>query len=177
LVIKRYNIKGIWHGLKLRLLTGRGERSWVNGHRLLFYGVATPNPVALLKRRSGLFSTTYLLAEHIDATSAREWFNDQKISVEAKSCMADRIASMFKTMQQQQISHGDLKATNILISGDNPLIIDLDAMCRHKSDSRFNRAWVKDMRRFMGNWESDRELLGLFSNALKSKGIDTAGAV
>jgi tRNA A-37 threonylcarbamoyl transferase component Bud32 len=176
LVIKRYNIKDIWHGLKLRLLSGRGEHSWVNGHRLLFYGVATPNPVALLKRRFGLFPATYLFTERVDAVSSKEWFSDRKISIDAKQGVANMVAGMFKTMRQQNISHGDLKASNILICDNKPVIIDLDAMRRHKSDSSFRKAWSKDMRRFMQNWEDDKELLGIFSNALKTNGVDAAGA-
>jgi serine/threonine-protein kinase RIO1 len=170
-------VKNFWHGLKLKLLSGRGERSWVNGHRLLFYGVPTPAPVALLERRSGLFPTVYLLAERVQSVSAREWFHNRNISVEDKNNMADQIAGIFHIMQQQKIIHGDLKASNILIADGKPMIIDLDAMRRPKSDCRFRRAWTRDVGRFLQNWEGDVELLGLFSKALKSHGIDAIDAV
>lgn len=172
LVIKRYNIKDIWHGIKLRLLSGRGERSWVNGHRLIFHGVPTPTPIALLKRRRGLFPTTYLLAERVQAVSAREWFHNHNISMKDKNGMAEQIAKILHSMQQQKIIHGDLKASNILIADGRPMIIDLDAMHRLSSGFRFKRAWARDMRRFLHNWEEDQELLEIFSQALKSHGID-----
>lgn len=177
LVIKRYNVKNFWHGLKLKLLSGRGERSWVNGHRLLFYGVPTPAPVALLERRSGLFPTVYLLAVRAQAVSAGEWFQDQSLTMEDKIGMVDQIAKILHIMQQQRLVHGDLKATNILIADGKPMIIDLDAMRRLNSGFRFRSAWARDMGRFLQNWEEDEELLGLFINALKSRGIDAIGAV
>ncbi|MCP4994167.1 MAG: hypothetical protein GY934_10355, partial [Gammaproteobacteria bacterium] len=84
-VIKRYNVKGFWHGVKLSLCTGRGGRSWVNAHRLLFYGIPTPKPVALVKRRAGLFQpTAYLLTEQAPSVGAREWFHDPVVSAEEK---------------------------------------------------------------------------------------------
>ena len=177
LVIKRYNIKGLLHGIKLRLFPGRGERSWVNGHRLSFYGVPTPAPIALIKRRSGLFPVTYLLAERVQAISAREWFRDKRVSMEDKSGMAEQIANVLQAMQQQRISHGDLKASNILITDSGPMIIDLDAMCRYKSAAGFKRAWGRDMLRFLKNWEDDKDLSGVFIKSLKSSGIYVADAI
>ncbi len=177
LVVKRYNVKNIWHGLKLRFLPGRGERSWINGHRLLFYGIPTPKPVALHKLRVGLFPIAYLLTEHVAAVSAREWFRDPGIAHEEKEYLSSQIARIFSTLQQQRISHGDLKATNILISGGRAMLIDLDAMRCHRSDSSFRRAWADDMRRFLGNWADDDYLHGLFVQSLKSCGIENIGSV
>jgi tRNA A-37 threonylcarbamoyl transferase component Bud32 len=177
LVVKRYNVKNIWHGIKLRLLSGRAERSWVNGHRLLFYGVPTPAPVALMEQRRGLFPTAYLLTEQVQAVSAREWFRDQNISMEDKNGMAEQIAKILHAMRQQSIVHGDLKATNILIAEEKPLIIDLDAMRRIPSDSEFRSAWATDIERFLKNWDDNGELLGMFRKVLKSRGIDDISAV
>ena len=173
LVIKRYNVKGFWHGLKLSLLAGRGERSWVNGHRLLFYGIPTPRPIALLKRRAKLFSTAYLLTEQVQAVNAWCWFRDHAVSSEEKGRMAEKIALLLQKLQQQRISHGDLKASNILITdGGGIMLIDLDAMHQHANTARFKKAWAKDMQRFLENWKKDEEMLGLFVKSLKSSGIE-----
>jgi tRNA A-37 threonylcarbamoyl transferase component Bud32 len=172
-VIKRYNVKGFWHGLKLSLQRGRGLRSWVNGHRLLFYGIPTARPIALLKRRVGLLcSKAYLLTEQVQSTSAREWFGDPAVAREEKKVMADRIAQVLRDLQQQQISHGDLKASNILIGEGKAMLVDLDAMHQHASTAKFKQAWSKDIQRFLKNWCDDKELVELFTNSLKSNGID-----
>ncbi len=173
LVVKRYNVKGFWHGLKLRSLPGRGERSWVNGHRLLFYGIPTPNPVALLKQRRGGFPITYLLTEQVEAVSARDWLRDPAVSNEDKENMAVQIAEMLNDLQRQEISHGDLKATNILIADGKAMLIDLDAMRRHKCDFTFKKAWARDIQRFLENWKEDQYLFDLFVKALQAHGIGT----
>ncbi len=172
LVVKRYNMKGFWHGLKLRLFQGRGERSWVNGYRLGFYGIPTPRPVALLKRRTGFFPKTYLVTERVHAVFALEWFRDATVSMDEKGRMAGQIAGMFNKLWQQRITHGDLKATNILIAEGKAMLIDLDGMRRHKCPFIFKWAWRKDMRRFMENWGDDAGLLELFRKSLQSSGID-----
>ncbi len=172
LVIKKYNVKNVWHGFKLRLLSGRGERSWVNGYRLAFYGIPTPTPIALLERRNGMFPTTYLLTEQVRAISARDWFRDAAVSTDDKVSMANQIASMLEGLWQQRISHGDLKATNILIADGKPMLIDLDAARRHKCFFRFKWLWDSDIRRFLQNWEEDAGLLEIFRKSLQSRGID-----
>ncbi len=175
-VIKRYNIKGFWHGLKLSLFTGRGERSWVNGHRLLFYGIPTPKPVALVKMRIGLFQpAVFLLTEQVPSVGAGEWFHDPAVSIEEKVVMAEQVAQILGKLQQHQISHGDLKATNILIVEGEATLIDLDAMQRHTDVAGFEKAWFGDIKRFMQNWDDDRELYGLFGKQLESKGINPTG--
>jgi hypothetical protein len=48
-----------------------------------------------------------------------------------------------------------LKATNLLIKKKGKIqLIDLDAMQEHSSDDQFQRAFVKDKRRFVENWQS-----------------------
>jgi tRNA A-37 threonylcarbamoyl transferase component Bud32 len=175
-VVKRYNVKGFWHGLKLSLFTGRGERSWVNGYRLLFCGIPTPRPVALLKMRAGLFSTTvYLLSELVQFVSAKKLFRDPGVSDGEKEAMAEQIAQTLHKLQQQQISHGDLKASNILISDGEAMLIDLDAMRQHADSAGFKKAWTMDLQRFMRNWDYDKELHQLFIRHLISNRIDLAG--
>jgi len=53
IVIKRYNVKGFWHGLKIALRRSRAVRSWCNAHLLRMYGIATARPLAVLERRFG----------------------------------------------------------------------------------------------------------------------------
>ncbi|MDX1486824.1 MAG: hypothetical protein R3268_01390, partial [Acidiferrobacterales bacterium] len=52
-VIKRYNIKGRWHGLRRALRRTRASISWHNAHLLRFYGIDTPTPIAMIERRVG----------------------------------------------------------------------------------------------------------------------------
>ncbi len=169
LVIKRYNVKGLWHGIKLSTRAGRAFISWENAHRLLFHGIATPRPVAVVKiRRGPLRPVAYFLAEEVKGIGAHHWFRDAGISGGEKTRMADRIAGLFRQLEDQRISHGDMKASNILIVGNEPMLIDLDAMQRHSTEASFKKAWERDLRRFMRNWDDEPELQTLFSGLLQS---------
>ena len=50
-VVKRYNIKGRRHGLARALRATRAARAWRNAHALLFDGVPTARPLAMLEKR------------------------------------------------------------------------------------------------------------------------------
>lgn len=170
LVIKRYNVKSIWHGAKLSTRRGRAFVSWENAHRLRFYGIATPRPIALLKEPRGtLRPVAYFIMEWVDGVGAHKWFPDPNVPWEQKQDMAERIAKLFGQLKEQRISHGDMKASNILLVAGEPLLIDLDAMRQHSWGSEFRKAWAKDMHRFMRNWEDVPELEELFSQTLQGQ--------
>lgn len=170
LVVKRYNVKGFWHGAKLSTRQGRAFISWENAHRLRFHGIATPRPVALLKRKQGLLQPlAYFIMEQVEGVGAHEWFLDQAVPWEQKQQMANRVAQLFGQLKEQRISHGDMKASNILLVDGKPMIIDLDAMHQHRMASAFKKAWARDMQRFMRNWEGGSELEALFLDALKDQ--------
>jgi tRNA A-37 threonylcarbamoyl transferase component Bud32 len=172
LVVKRYNVKNFWHGIKLNLRRGRAFCSWENAHRLLFHDILTPRPVALLEvRRNRLHPVAYLLTEYVDGVGSHQWFLDATTTPEAKADVAGRIARLFRQLQTQRISHGDLKASNILVVGREAMLIDLDSMRGYETEKGFRNPWQRDLRRFMANWQGLPELAKLFESALEQEGI------
>lgn len=85
--------------------------------------------------------------------------------------MAARLVRLLHRLQEQRISHGDLKASNFLIQGDDVLLIDLDAMRQHHSAAAFRKAWRRDLQRFRRNWDEVPELHELFARALEQAGV------
>jgi len=169
LVIKRYNVKGLLHGIKLSTRQGRAIVSWENAHRLLFYGIATPKPIAVAKIKQGaLKPIAYFLTEKVDGVDALCWFQQEPVSMDEKRDMAANIATLFAQLEAQRISHGDLKANNILIADAKPLLIDLDAMQQHGDEAAFRKSWKCDLERFMRNWKDLPEIEQLFVAAFKN---------
>jgi len=167
LVVKRYNVKGFWHGLKLSLRPGRALASWRNAHRLGLYGIPTPRPVALAKhRRERLQPLAWLIAEWLPGPNALQWFKDPAVPWAEKVEMARRIADLFRALHRERLRHGDTKATNIIISVRGPALVDLDAMRRYRTRWGFARAWDADIARFARNWEENPELTALFSRVM-----------
>ena len=72
------------------------------------------------------------------------------------------IRDMFERFKAFSLSHGDMKATNLLWDGKNVALIDLDAAHQHAGKKSWNKANRKDRRRFLKNWHDQPQLLERF---------------
>jgi tRNA A-37 threonylcarbamoyl transferase component Bud32 len=161
-VIKRYNIKSFWHGVMRALRKTRAAASWANAHRLKLLNIATAKPIALIeKRKFGLKAQAYFLAEYIDAPNTAEFFAKTRGKPQRAEAIKN-IVTLFYKLYLLQISHGDTKATNIKMVDNQPMLIDLDSMRQHQNVLFFERAHVRDLRRFMQNWQNEPALYNAF---------------
>ena len=161
LVVKRYNMKNRFHALRLSFKKTRADISWHSAHLLLKNRINTPEPVAVKEIRFGpLRNRSFFIYEYIKGKNARQFFLDAK--AEEAKIIAESIINLFYKLKSLKISHGDMKATNIIIHDDKPFLIDLDSMKWHKRELRFSHAWKKDKKRFMKNWENSPETAKLF---------------
>ena len=154
LVVKRYNVKDPMHGVMRTLKESRASISWRNAHMLEMFGVATPAPVAFCIRRQGpLRPVGYFLAEQVDGTSLIDWIGQHRDQPAAIRRVAALVGELFSRLRRLQISHGDMKAANFILSDDRLVLIDLDSMRQHRFRLVFERAWRRDMARFAANWQ------------------------
>jgi tRNA A-37 threonylcarbamoyl transferase component Bud32 len=166
LVVKRYNTKGFWHALRRCIRATRAAHSWRNAHRLLMLDISTPRPVALLEKRFGpLRSTAYFINEYVEGPRAVDFFEDRILS--GKREVAQSIAEIVNKLGAAGISHGDMKATNIIIHKQEPALVDLDAMRVHACPRRFTALHRKDVKRFLKNWRDAPEVGDLFSDLIE----------
>ncbi|WP_153109514.1 lipopolysaccharide kinase InaA family protein [Propionivibrio limicola] len=156
LVIKRYNLKNFRHALSRCWRPSRAWHAWLAGHRLAFYGIATPTPLALKEERVGpLRRRAFLITEFCPGRSLLEHLESARVPPPVE---ASAIVALFQTLHRLRISHGDFKATNLLWHAGAVVVIDLDAMIQHTSDGTFRRAWRRDRTRFLQNWPADSVL-------------------
>ena len=156
LVIKRYNLKNRRHALSRLWRPSRAWHSWLAGHRLAFYGIATPAPLALLEERVGpLRRRAYLITEFYPGENLLErLLPDQP----PEASEAKAILDLFRMLVRLRISHGDTKATNFIWHNERIALIDLDAMQQHPRASVFARHWRRDRQRFLRNWPESSAL-------------------
>lgn len=161
-VLKRYNIKSFWHGLSRMFRPSRAHHSWRNASVLEMLGVATPHPYLFLEervfrifRRRAYFLCEYIPAQDVgtqwgkggDSNDAVEGLNKAGISE-----VVDLFRQFLKLMNDYYISHGDMKASNFIISDKQLYVLDLDAMRRHESRKGFSQKFTADLARFRKNW-------------------------
>lgn len=152
-VLKRYNIKKP----VLLLLKGwrrsRAATSWRNGLLLEMLGIPTAKSYVFIEQRWGAVKgRSYLLCEHVDASTAYHLFVDSNMNEGIKKIWAKKIFDLFALLKRSQISHGDLKAQNILCPTNGPVLIDLDGLQADQTFGRFYRQFNKDILRFRRSW-------------------------
>lgn len=167
LVIKRYNIKDLAHWFKRFWRPSRAWHSWREGNRLMFLGIATPKPLALLETRFfGLRNKAYLVTEFLPGPDIIERFAPYAVSGDAPERELLALVHLFEQLIRERISHGDLKGHNVFWHEDRWALIDLDAMCQHSSQGSFASAYARDRARFMRNWPEDSALHQLLEQRL-----------
>jgi len=130
IVIKRYNHKGWVHSLRHTIKGSRARKCWLFGHRLEGLGIACAKPLAFIEQRQGgLIRQSYIINAFIDgpdiARAAAALPDDS-----ARHRIAERTCRMLGELVRCGLTHGDLKAGNILIRNGHPVLIDLDSMQR-----------------------------------------------
>lgn len=169
IVIKRYNIKNLRHGMNRLLRQTRACVSWSNAHLLGMLGIATATPLALIERRLGpLRREAYFLAAFAEGPDIAEIFADAGIGMERKQEVADQAAHLLYRLYLLGIEHGDFKATNLKIVDGKPLLLDLDVMRLRRKTAWFEQRHARDLRRFLKNWQQDQATLLMMKNAIRA---------
>jgi tRNA A-37 threonylcarbamoyl transferase component Bud32 len=153
LVVKRYNIKNYRHALRRCLQPSRAMVSWQNAHRLLFLGIRTPRPIAVIEERWGIFRRrAYFIMAYLPGETLDKIIHAKIDDAQAIENCFDHLATLIKQLAAAQISHGDFKATNFLVSSSQLHLLDLDGMTAHRITGAFKRAFRKDLVRLRQNW-------------------------
>lgn len=160
-VLKRYNVKNVLHGLRRAFKPrARFRRAWINGQRLRFLGIPTAHPLALLEKRAGPWrGVAYLVAEDLG--------NLDLLTEVGRDGLSDRrcaqVTEIFVNLQRAGLTHSDTKASNFIVSDDRVFLIDLDAMVEGTKRRK------KDLARFLQNWEAKER--GRFEEAFRQAGL------
>lgn len=154
-VIKRYNLKDIWHRLRRMWRSTRAELSWRLAQKLSLFQVNTPTPLAYVESYwFGFHGKSYFVMEHIEGQDVKQFLAPfEKEPYRAASAM-QRICKLLHSLQQLELTHGDLKSSNIIITADEqPYLIDLDGAKEHFTLAGLRTAWREERQRFLQNFD------------------------
>lgn len=95
----------------------------------------------------------------------------------------DRTLAQFKALIQALrdygIVHGDMKATNFLITEQGLSVLDLDGMYQEPDLRRFAKASEKDLQRFAKNWKDSakaQQVMAMLSQLQEESDYFTTGS-
>lgn len=155
-VIKQYNLGNQLYAFSRLWRQSRAWHCWKMGLRLQSIGLQTPQPLALIEDRFGwLRRRAWLITAFCPGIPLKKHLRpDSEPSPQETAA----IVTLFNALYDEQISHGDLKATNLLWHKGRLLLIDLDAAKKHRFSATHRYAWKKDRARLLLNWPSDSVL-------------------
>jgi tRNA A-37 threonylcarbamoyl transferase component Bud32 len=153
IVVKNSRNKDIWRLLRRCLRRSRASNAWYFAHLLQDAGIHVPAPLALVERKLGpLVLESWFVSACIEGDNLLDvWLYQQASPQELLE-----IRRLFSAMEQLQISHGDMKATNLLVCDEKIFVIDYDGATEHKSPEKAHQAIKKDRERFLANWSGTR---------------------
>lgn len=158
IVVKRYNARSFGHRLKRALRQSRAMRCWLMSEKFVSAGLSVAPRIAMVEKRFGPFCLdTYFIAEWVDAQEILTWLPKQSSSEKAK--VQQQIAEIFGVFKQYRLSHGDMKATNLLWQKNRIVFLDLDAAKQHESKILWERGYRRDKKRFAKNGVIFEDLL------------------
>jgi tRNA A-37 threonylcarbamoyl transferase component Bud32 len=157
-VVKRYNIKGLGHWLRRFWRPTRALHAWRQAHLLIFLGVTTSQPLAMLERRCcWLRGCAYLVTEYLPGENILARFASH-VNGAPPPAELTALERLFATLIRERISHGDLKGSNLIWHDGGWALIDLDATRHHKTSYGFARAYTRDRTRLLKNWPVESPL-------------------
>jgi len=133
IVVKRYNYKGTIHSLRHTIKKSRARRSWLHSHRLAMVNIATPEPLAYLEqRKSKLVWKSYFVTKYVVGQNLYYFLRDSNVTEKRRSTVTQQVRELLDKLEKHDISHSDLKHSNILIAENGPVLTDLDSMRAHR---------------------------------------------
>ncbi len=159
-VVKRYNLRNVWYGIRRLFRPTRAWRCWSSAHMLQTFGVATPAPVLMLERRWGpLRRQAYYMTALVEGPDVLQFVGDEPINSARWQQTLARFRDLLQTMREHHVVHGDMKATNFVVTDDALVVLDLDATREVRNRRAFRHYFNRDIRRWLANWRHRPDLL------------------
>ncbi len=167
LVIKRYNIKNLWHRLRRCLRPSRGRMAWRNAHMLGLVGIDTPAPRALIEERWGPFrARAFLICDHQPGMKLADYWQHDWHTDDTRMDALAPLTTLVMHLDAAQISHGDMKATNLIVDAGRIVLTDLDGLRIYRRTPGFRRHHRKDCERLLRNWPRHSNIARTLRRAL-----------
>lgn len=162
LVLKRYNPRSGWHKLKRALRQSRAHRCWKMSYAFNQAGLNVARPVLMHEHRFGpLCFDAYFVTQMLEGQELLQVLPTMASPERLK--VLSQIKEAFAKMRNAKLTHGDMKASNLLWANGKIFFIDLDAAAAHQSAVTWNASHAKDRKRFLKNWQQQPDLIELFS--------------
>lgn len=166
-VLKYYYPKNLAKKINYALRGSRSMRSWVAARAFELLGIPTATPMMIHETKGalGLTLKQSFLACHLAPGTPLSHVTNEAVLEQ----VAPQLKQAFAIMAHYRISHGDLKANNIIVAPDHQIrFIDLDGTTILSKQKTWRQLWTKDRNRFLRNWPEDSSIQRVFAACMHS---------
>jgi tRNA A-37 threonylcarbamoyl transferase component Bud32 len=157
MVIKRFNARNRWHVIKRLFRKTRARRCWQMAQAFAEAGLKVAKPILMLEQRFGpLRFNAYYVTKHLNGVPLIDVIASLSEN-ELVEVMA-AVENLFSLFKDNRLTHGDMKASNLIWHENQLYLIDLDAAMQHQTDLTWRPANAKDKKRFLKNWKNNQDL-------------------
>lgn len=160
-ILKRYNARNTRHKFSRALRRSRARRCWDMSYYFAESGLNVAAPILMHEQRFGpIRLDAYFMSERLNGDELLAALPTMPKATQRLVLAA--VKDAFTKMKTAKITHGDMKASNLMWVDNALYFIDLDASCKHRFDFMWQRSHAKDKKRFLKNWLNNAELMQLF---------------
>ena len=163
IVLKRYNPRTLGHAFSRALRRSRASRCWKMSYAFDRAGLKVAAPILMLERRIGPVRLNAYFANELLPGSELLVALPALPPAEQQEVLA-KMRLAFERMRQAKLTHGDMKASNLIWHSGELYFIDLDAAKKHRSMVGWNASHQRDRLRFQKNWQGHPDLVQLFAD-------------
>ena len=148
------------------------QHCWHFAHKLRSLGLGTPEPLAYIEEKKvGFNYRSWYICRYDEGISCANYFLHSASFTPAMANTAAAIVDMFIELKNNQMSHGNIKANNLLISVNRLSLIDLHCMDYQPDSQKAEQMWRQDIGRFMENWRERFDIEKQFRLAFSKRGV------
>ncbi len=171
LMVKRYNTKNLWHLLRRNFQTSRARNCLLMAEKYNGAGIRVAQPVAMIESRLGPFAgRSWYVSRFVDGVVLSDYLDIEDRAAPLRSIQG-KITALFEAFQDHGLSHGDMKATNLLVYDEDLVLIDLDSARQHRWQFFHRIALRRDKARFLENWNDRPSLYRHLERELEHIGV------
>lgn len=158
-VVKRYNIQSLGYLLRRLFRPSRAWYCWRNAHWLQLQGIETGEPLIMIERRWGwLRREAWFVSAWRQGASIQSLIGSLDGNDSRWGLIFRQVRRFLERLHRSRFVHGDMKSSNLLLDGDNLVVLDLDSMRPEWMNSTLHKYSQRDWNRFWANWSQGMPL-------------------
>ncbi len=146
--------------------------SWFYGHHLMVNQIRTPAPLAMMEERKiGVCLRSWYLSESDDSIDCESYYVHNQSITPAMANIVSAIVDLFISLRECHLSHGNIKAGNILISPTGPSLTGNEKMAFHANARKAEKMFRYDIETFMDSWDEKYSVYKHFKQAFLKRNV------